>query len=186
MIQPDQARGDEGQVPWGEPIAPHGVPQHAVPTGLPPGVHPLDPSIPHTGGPITEPHVVPLDEVRQDYHQGKAPFDVDNVKALPVYQRASHDWTANYLLVSNTIQGIGRQPGRSSVTIDVPSTGTAVIIAPTQGEVDQSDGITLNPGDSRTIYTEAPVWIGPAVSGTIGTANVQAEYNPVGGSLGSF
>lgn len=158
-----------------------------VPAGLPPGVHPSDPSVPWDGGRLDEDLTVPLDTFGQKYDKGQKPWGTGNGDALPVWERASHDFTADTITVTVSTQIVGRQPGRKNVTLSVAATGVnGVIFAPTQGEVDQLAGITINPGESRTISTEAPVWAGPLSGNSTGTVQVMCEINPPGGSLGSM
>jgi hypothetical protein len=154
---------------------------------LPPGVHPNDPSVPWAGGPLVEAGPVNPDTAGDRFPKGgKAPFSVDNGQATAVFERAAQSWTANQIKPGTSIQLIGRQDGRKNVTIWVPSSAsTDAIIAPTQGEVDQGDGVTLAPGDSITIATEAPVFGGPATSGQVAVINVVAEINPTGGAYGN-
>jgi hypothetical protein len=167
------------------------------PPGLPPGVHPLDPSITvppdYIGGPLEEPGQVPHDTAGNRYETGRKPFSTENDDALAVWERASHDWTGDTVIIgmpNPTVQLIGRQTGRKCITLWCPSTGTAVCIAPTQGVCDQQftsgvGGLILNPGDSVTINTEAQVWAGILNGNTTGTVAFLAEYNPPGGGLGT-
>src|SRR5271167_2381929 len=62
---------------------------------LPPGVHPMDPSQPWDGqSPIPDATAAPEDEgTDKSLSTGRPPFPTDNDLALPVYQRAAHDWT---------------------------------------------------------------------------------------------
>jgi hypothetical protein len=123
--------------------------------------------------------------------QGKSlhkPWDVDNEEAFSVYQRASHDWSAQQynLTTGNTpFQLAGRQKGRESVTIWVPSTASfGCIIAPSEGDVQQGTGIVLNVGDSITLRTEGPVYTSVISPNATGTVYIVQFFNPPGGGLG--
>jgi hypothetical protein len=123
---------------------------------------------------------------------------VDNADALAVFERASSNFTAGQIVV-NTYNGgtsivVGRQKGRKNVTISVPATYTAsdgttstpngVSIAETEGELQLiNGGFQLNPGDSITISTEAPVWAGLLPGDTTGLVQYLVEYNPTGNDL---
>ena len=162
-------------------------------SNLPPGVHPLDPSVPYSGGELHEPGPVPADQAAYRYSNRPEPFGTSNDDALAIWERASHDWTGDTVTIgmpSPTVQLIGRQKGRKCITLWCPSTGTAVCIAPVQGICDQQfqsgiGGLILNPGDSVTINTEAQVWAGILNGNTTGTVAYLAEYNPPGGALGT-
>lgn len=159
---------------------------------LPPGVHPQDPSVPYRiGQRLDENAPVAPDGVGNRYKRGTQAWDFDNSDATPVFQRLSDSWTANTIVLSTgnnaTAQVVGRQEGRESLTLWVPSTATAgVVIAPTEGEVQNGAGITLSPGDSIDIPTEAPVYAGLISGQLTGTINVVSTINPAGGALGAF
>jgi hypothetical protein len=154
---------------------------------LPPGVHPNDPA--QDGGLADGNQPVDPDTGGPRFATKPAPWRTENEDALPVYQRAAHDWTSNTFLISKnnggTIQVIGRQKGRIGVQLWVPSTATnGVRIAPTEGEVQANSGAILNVGDSAFLPTEGPVWVGLLPTKTTGTVYVTVFYNPAGGSLG--
>jgi hypothetical protein len=195
-MPPNQPHGDQGSIAMAPTIAPpEGTHPGAPPSQLPPGVHPLDPSVPYSGGPLHDPSTIPADTAGYQYQSRSEPFGTDNDDALAFFERASHDWTGDTITLASTgsspsVQLIGRQKGRKCVTLWCPSTGTAVCIAPTQGVCDQQfnsgiGGLILNPGDSVTINTEAPVWAGVLNGNTAGTVAFLAEYNPPGGALGA-
>jgi len=159
----------------------------SVPTTLPPGVHPYDPSVEWDGGELHEPNTIPKDTYGSDYQTGDRQFKTDNGEALGVWERGSHEFTADTIVINASIQVVGRQVGRKNITLSCPATGAnGFWFAPTQGEVDMLTGIAVNPGESRTISTEAPVWAGLLAGKTTGTVEVMTETNPSGGSLGSM
>ena len=132
------------------------------------------------------------------YTTDRKAWGTTNADALSVFERASSDFTAGVINIStqngNTAIIVGRQKGRKSVTIWVPKTYTnasgststpnGVIIGQTEGEVQAYAGAQLNPGDSITINTEAPVWAGVLGGNTSGLCQFLVEYNPAGGELG--
>jgi hypothetical protein len=145
---------------------------------------------------ITSP--IQLDHAGNLYQTGGKRWAVDNGDALAVYERGAGSFTAGNIVV-NTYNGgtsivVGRQKGRKNVTISVPATYTAsdgtsstpngVAIAETEGELQLiNGGFQLNPGDSITISTEAPVWAGLLPGKTIGILQYLVEYNPTGNDL---
>jgi hypothetical protein len=186
--------GTDPQPPTTEPVAANPAPPPVPPatdftTGLPPGVHPLDNSVPVVPG-------MPIDAdtpINQDGPgaQGKtrtAPWSTDNEQALPVYQRAASEWSANSYTLNSTsgpIQLAGKRKGQVSVTVWVSATAShGVVISPNQGDIQQGAGIELDPGDSITLDTEAAIWGGVIVGQTAGSVNVVVLYNPPGGGLG--
>lgn len=163
----------------------------AIDVALPPGVHPMDPSVSWNGGNLPDATAAPADVVTRPGPTGRPPFDTANTGALAVYQRGDAEWTANRIVVdlnnSGTVQLIGRQNGRAGVTLSVPSSATfGVVFAPTEGEVLNSASCPiLLPGDSITIPTEASVWAGVIPGNATGTVDVIATFNPAGGGLGN-
>jgi len=145
---------------------------------------------------VTSP--IGLDHAGNQYQTAGKRWSVDNADALAVFERASSNFTAGQIVV-NTYNGgtsivVGRQKGRKNVTISVPSTYTAadgttstpngVAIAETEGELQLiNGGFQLNPGDSITISTEAPIWAGLLPTDTTGLVQYLVEYNPVGNDL---
>jgi len=126
---------------------------------------------------------------------GSRPFTTENAQAVPVFERAASDFTAQTFVVSGPIRIVGRTPGRTSVTLAVPATdalGNAVngiVFGETEGELqgDTPSGMAfLLAGMSVTIVTEAPVWVAPIPGGTSpGTVMAILTFNPAGGSLGA-
>jgi hypothetical protein len=157
---------------------------------LPPGTHPNDPSVPMenvdqndlTGMGVTK------DVPGNRFITAPKQFSTSPGSALGVFQRASDAWSAQYYTVGQAQQVVGRQPGRVAVSLWVPSTATEGInIAPSIGEAQALDGgLNLNPGDSITIETEAPVWISPITGQALGYCNVVVTFNPEGGVLGNL
>lgn len=152
---------------------------------LPVAVHPLDNAVPIeqvTGGDMPVGHDI---AAGPPVNTGTPPWRTDNPKALAVFQRASSTWGANTFAISNVnaFQLVGRIKGRSHITVWCPTaSAAAIILAPTEGEAQESNGITLNPGDSITLPTEAPVWCLGA--GAVATVAYVAFNNPAG-SLGA-
>lgn len=139
---------------------------------------------------------VPPDEAvgHAPHGTGEKRFTTDNAEAVPVFQRSAHDWTSGTKqpsVTSGPIQVVGRQRGRISTTVWVPTkdangnTPTGVVIGATQGELQQGgfDSVVLNVGDSITIHSEGPVWC-YVISGNTGFCQFMTEYNPAGGELG--
>ena len=154
-------------------------------TTLPPGTHPQDPSVLAGRVDFAAGPPVPLDTAQGPPATGRRPWAVDNPEALGVFMRAAATWSANTITLSRTLQIIGRQRGRTHVSLWVPSSAAAgVIVAPTEGEVDSGDGVTLYPGDSLAIYSEAPIYGGVIIGQASGTVAVVAYLNPAG-SLGA-
>jgi hypothetical protein len=154
---------------------------------LPPGVHPTDPSIPGSIVPPAGDQPGPMDAGTPQTRNKPKPWTVPNEDALPVFERASKSWSGNTINLSttNAFQLVGRVKGRKAITIWVPAAAThGVILAPTEGEAQEANGVTLNPGDSVTLDTEAPVYICPISGQTTGTCNYVTTFNPAG-SLGA-
>jgi len=154
-----------------------------------------------TASPIEELHVqtpVEFDTAGNKYVTNKKAWGTDNADAIMVFERASSDFTAGVISINaqngNTAIIVGRQKGRKSVTIWVPSTYTnssgtsstpnGVTVAQTEGEIQNNAAVQLNPGDSITINTEAPIWAGVLPGQTTGICQFLVEYNPAGGELG--
>ena len=144
--------------------------------------------------------VAPLDVYGDHYKRGAKRFATDNGAALPMFERASHDFTTGQTYTGTANGGIsiivGRQSGRKSVTIAVPKSyynmsGTlvtspiGVVVGQTEGELQAAGGgLQLLAGDSITIATEAPIWVGLLPGQTTGFCQWCVEYNPAGGELG--
>lgn len=143
---------------------------------------------------------VPQDVFGDHFTRGNKRFGTDNGRAVPMFQRASHDFTTGQTYTGTANGGIsiivGRQAGRKSVTIDVPNSyynmaGTlvtspiGVTVGQTEGELQgPGGGIQLLAGSSVTIETEAPIWVGLLPGQTTGFCQWVVEYNPAGGELG--
>ena len=159
-------------------------------TFLPPGIHPRDPSVDYSGGTLPTDMPAPHDLAGNRFATThRRPFDTNPAEALAVWQRASSDWTARVVSVDANSGGtalvVGRQRGRGSVTVWVPSTlpnGTSpngVVIAASEDEAQSAmGGVALNPGDSITINTEGPVYAGLIGANTTGACQVVVDYNP--------
>lgn len=178
----------------GPDVAPHLPQPQPTDHGLPPGVHPNDPS-----GEDWQPG--PPDQP-QAWTPGRPPYDTDNWDAIAVYERAAHEWDAGVVYLNSQNSGtaivVGRLKGRKSVTVWVPTTDAAgnttkgVLLANRPGPLEAGTGgaltgdiIVLNPGDSVTIASEASVWAGLIGSNTTGFCQFVSTYNPPGGSLGA-
>jgi len=189
-----------------EPVEPDGGPldarELATPDErfafeIPVGVHPLDRSIPGDQLARYSDSPVHHDTAGNRYTTGRKNFGTDNGEAFPVFERASSDWTAGSVVVGTNNGGtsivVGRVRGRKTVTVWVPSTWTnpggtsttpnGVVIGQTEGELQSGAGAQLNPGDSITIGTEAPVWAALIPGKTSGVVQYLVEYNPAGGEL---
>jgi hypothetical protein len=166
---------------------------------LPIGVHPNDPGEPVVPGFGTN-AAAPPDTVGNRYSTGAPPWKVENSEATPVFERASHDFSANVIVANSNSNGgtavaAGRVKGRKAVTLSVPatlSTGLAtpagVVWGPTEDSVQQPAGTfmpVLNVGDSVTIATEAHVYVGVIPGQPTGYVQVVEEINPPGGALGT-
>jgi len=155
---------------------------------LPAGVHPGDASTAQEGVPGT-----PQDQSTQWRH-GREPWGVENEEALPVYNRAAHDWQPGQVFVStasyDSAQAIvvNRQKGRLALTIWVPllapdgSTPNGVLIAPNVSALQQggNDCVVLNAGDSTTIPTEGPVYAACISGKSTGFCQFISLTNPLG------
>lgn len=156
---------------------------------LPAGVHPGDARTASEGVPGA-----PQDQSTQWRH-GREPWGVDNEEALPVYQRAAHDWQPGQVFVStgsydSAVQiVVGRQKGRASVTIWVPTlmpNGVAplgVLIANDRSTLQVASGIdciVLNVGDSITILSEGPVYAACIGANATGFCQFVSLTNPLG------
>jgi hypothetical protein len=175
--------------------SPTGIPGSEPPSEtspLPPGVHPMDQSVPlGADGSLLEsdgpPSSVGPAGAPATRHK---PWHRDNEDALPVFQRAAHDWSVDrYIVQAANAPNLlsGRMKGRTRTVVWVP-TGSAlgVMIAPTMGEVQQGSGIVINPGDPPlNIDSEASVY-GGVIPGNAAGGPVQIirYYNPPGGGLG--
>jgi hypothetical protein len=158
---------------------------------LPPGVHPFDPSVAvGPGGTMPTDNAAPHDTAGDRWTAGRKGFGTDNAAALATFQRASEFWSARVVSVDansgGTAQVVGRQRGRTNVTIWVPSllpngaTPLGVILAPTEGEAQAggNSGIVLLPGDSLTITTEAPVFAGLIPGNASGYCQCVVTFDP--------
>ncbi len=145
------------------------------------GVHPWDSSVP-TDGSYQNEAPVPLDSgAGASQSSRREPYTVANEDAIGVFQRASHDWSANTVVISQTTKILGRQKGRTLVTLFVPNTATeGVVLAPTQGEADMANGITLEVGSTIDLATEGSIYAGLITGKTTGTVAYIALTNPVG------
>jgi len=156
---------------------------------LPAGAHPGDASTAGEGTPG-----IPRDEEKDQQHRpGREPWGTDNEEALPVYNRAAHDWTPGQVFC-NTGTGntgvsiiVGRQAGRARLTIWVPlfmPSGAAplgVLVAPTREALFQGglDCVVLNPGDSMTIDSEGPAYAGVIAGNATGFCQFLSLTNPL-------
>jgi hypothetical protein len=159
-------------------------------SNLPSGIHPLDPSVPYVSGDLdsNNPVGVPQEKAGNKFKTGQPSFNTDSEDALAVFQRASQAWSGNSYSLSGAQPIVGRQKGRIEVHIWVSSTSAlGVQIAPSASEVEATVGeIILNPGDSITLATEAPVWAAPIPGNATGSVNVVVIFNPAGGPLGNL
>lgn len=161
---------------------------------LPIGVHPMDPSEELVPG-FGNNRPVPADTPGSRYSTGAPPWKTDNDEAVPVFQRSAHDASVQIIVPSSATGpavAVGRQKGRQAVTLTVPTllaSGAAplgVLYGFTEDAVQAGGNACgiLNVGDSRTISTEAPIWVAVIPGNATGAVEVLVEYNPPGGSLG--
>lgn len=142
---------------------------------LPVGVHPMDMRGPDITTPVTP------DVATPPANLGVPPWSVPNDEAIAVYQRASHDWAGRSLTISGPVSLVGRTRGRLTIIVWVASSATeSILLGPDEGTVTGGGGITLAPGDSLPLPTEAPVWAAPATAGTSVTVNYVVLVNPAG------
>lgn len=155
---------------------------------LPPGVHPMDPS---GGGDARA--AKPDTYGSKANGTGKPAFGTPTDKALGVFQRSAHDWTANRWVLSNNTNAVevaGRSKGRTRIVLSCPTSANdtlslGVVVGPTEGEVQNGiGGWPIYPGESLTLDTEAPVWVGLLGANATGVVRVAAMINPPGGSGG--
>lgn len=145
---------------------------------------------------VTSP--IQLDTAGNLYQKGGKRWSTDNGDALAVFERGAKSFTAGQIVVGTANGGtsivVGRQKGRKNVTISVPATYTnssganvtpnGVVIAEQEGELQLiNGGFQVNPGDSITISTEAPVWAGLLPGKTSGFCQYLVEFNPSGNDL---
>lgn len=172
-----------------QPAQPPVAPALDFSTGLPQGVHPRDSTVPVVPGmPLDQDTPIEQDGPGPQGQRTAPPWSTENEEAVPVYQRAAHDWSANQYTLSQSrgpIQLAGRRRGRSTVVVWVPTAASlGIVISPDEGDIEQGAGITLSPGDSIELPTEASVYGGVIVGNTTGIAYVVELYNPPGGGLG--
>lgn len=172
-----------------QPAPPPVAPAHDFGTSLPQGVHPRDSTAPVVPGmPLDQDTPIEQDGPGPQGQRTTPPWSVENEEAFAVNQRAAHDWSANTYTLSATrgpIQLAGRKRGRVTVIVWVPTSASlGIVVSPDEGDIEQGVGITLSPGDSIELPTEASVYGGVIVGNTTGTAYVVELYNPPGGGLG--
>jgi hypothetical protein len=167
------------------PTVPHPAPANR---SLPQGAHPLDKSVPTVPGQMVDTDKVAAEgDLGAQGQRRKPPWDTENEQAVPVYQRAAHDWSANQYTLSakNIIQIAGRLRGCLTTVVWVPTAAASgCVISPDEGDITQGAGVTLSPGDSIELPTEGPVWAGVIDGNANGTVYVARFFNPPGGGLG--
>ncbi len=161
---------------------------------LPVGVHPKDMAIPiptHTGDMVglDSNAAAPLAEGPSTAQTARRlRFASDNGDALGVFERASHEWAPRIWILSSNDepkQIVGRQVGRKDITLWVPATlpsgsplGVMIGRYPEDCYNDNITGIVLNPGDSLTIETEAPVYAAVIPGNSLGNLYSITAFNP--------
>lgn len=161
---------------------------------LPPGVHPYDPAE-VISSEFGRNYPVPSERAEPAQpNTGKPAFSTENWQAIPVFQRGSKVAKVQIVVVNanngGTAIGCGRVPGRVSVTLSVPTAladGSAplgVIWGFSEDAVQQGTqyGI-LNPADSVTLTTEAPIYLGLIPGNATGACQVIEEINPPAGAV---
>lgn len=183
-----------------EPAGVPGVPPPGVPgsdPGVTAGVHPLDQSVPVQDGRLVEPDRPPSTGPDQLGPQGvrtKAPWSTSNEDAIPINQRAPHDWfgsTYTPNATGNNVTRISRLKGCKKTVLSIPAvanvaTALPVIIAQDEGDVNQGAGVELYPGEAPLIIeSEGPIFIGVVgANATGGPVRVIRFIDPPGGGLG--
>lgn len=128
-----------------------------------------------------------------EYHPSDA-FTIAHAESVPTWERATTEWTGTPTIVGqNPVTLVGRRRGRRAVNLWVPTayvTTTAgaftvlgVQIARSPSELAANSGLQLNPGDSITLGTEAPVYVQALPGQTSGVVFFTELYNDLGGPL---
>ncbi len=145
------------------------------------GVHPLDNSV--IPGSYNNEYPVPPEHAQPKSQTREQPFSGTNYDALPVFERASKEWTARTVIVSKSLPLCTRKKGRKQVVLFCPASATAgVSLFPSRDEADANGvdtGYPLAVGASVTLYTEGPVYANELTAGTPGTVVVMEFFNPV-------
>lgn len=173
--------------------------------GLPPGVHPGDPSMAGGAALLEHGRPVPLDQPTR-VPGGRKPFGVGNADALPVFQRGASAWVTGMVIPSTTTainannpaRVVGRRPGRTRLWLWVPSsviingtlttTPSGVMFGSDEGELVQQSGSgggsPINVGDPGiAIFSEGSVYCSVIPGSTVGYVCYLDEWNPEGGGL---
>lgn len=164
---------------------------------LPPGVHPGDAATPMVPGFDSNRPVHP-DTPSALAHRRRQPWSTENEEALGVFERAAVDWTPGLIQVGsvqNAIQVVGRQKGRTSAYLWIPTqvvwqgallanpAAGAIVIGSDPNEA-QLQLCCLNVGDAASLVSEASIYAALAP----GSATMYLQFilftNPVGGELG--
>lgn len=160
-------------------------------TALPPGTHPRDKGL----APEQEFDHRAFASPPQHTRTGRAPWSRTNVQATPTFQRLAAAFSLNLIAVDTnqggTAKVVGRQPGRTRLTLwvpeEVPISGTmtatpaGVLVAASEGEIQQNIGVPLNVGDSIDISSEQGVWVGLQPGNTVGYVCALHCFDPAGG-----
>ena len=124
------------------------------------------------------------------------PFATKNADAVPVYERASDDFTVGSFVLTSA-QGPqmigGRRKGRKYILLEVPTSFVGplgAVIAPLgilfgrdPGEVANGVGWQLNVGDSIELDTEAPIYASPLPGAASGVVLFAEFFNLPGGTV---
>lgn len=167
-------------------------------TGLPPGAHPLDPSIPlGTDRRTIDRAGIGTDEPGDLFDRGRKPWGTRNENAFAVYQRAANDWDGGVVVANSAFNGgtatvVGRQKGRVSIKLWVPakladgSIPNPVTFGPNESELQTpgNNAPVLNVGDAIVLETEGSVYIGVVGANPTGTVQYVVLTNPLGGPAG--
>lgn len=188
----------------GPPVAEPATESGPGATGLPPGTHPLDPSVPLGTDPRTlDRGGIAIDQPGDRFDRGGKPWSTKNQNAFPVYQRAAEDWDGGVVVANSAFNGgtsivVGRQKGRLAVKLWVPAKladGTIpnpVVFGPNESELQSAisaggvvnNAPVLNVGDAITIETEGSIYIGVVGANLTGTVQYLVLTNPLGGPAG--
>jgi hypothetical protein len=125
---------------------------------------------------------------------GRRRFNTPASEATPTFERAATHMRTGVIVVgtneAGTARVAGRQPGRRSITLWVPSSvvvggvfvtpAAGVLYSNTPGELQTFGGSVLNVGDAVTIPSETPVFVGLVPGQSIGFVQYMALFNPNG------
>lgn len=128
---------------------------------------------------------------------GEEFFAVASKAAVPVAQRAAEDYGARSVSFIEPYRVANRRVGRRSITLSCPTSFTpftspntpvtplGFVFSNDRTNVETGVGFQVNPGDSVTIESEAPVWVAPLPGNASGMCQYVEDYDSPGGSVAS-